>query len=102
MTVDDYLILASEVGVLDIDPAKVLRKERLKPGALLVVDTVAGKVYEDAELKETYARRQPYGEWLYQHLLEMKDLPLPNERVPSSGKGERARLSRFFDTPGRT
>ena len=97
LTDDDTLILASEVGVLDIDPAKVLRKERLKPGALLVVDTVAGEVYEDAQLKENYARRQPYGEWLYQHLLEMKDLPLPNERVPSSQKGERARLYRFFD-----
>jgi glutamate synthase (ferredoxin) len=97
LTDDDTLILASEVGVLDIDPAKVLRKERLKPGALLVVDTVAGEVYEDAELKETYARRQPYGEWLYQHLLEMKDLPLPNERVPTSQKNERAQLYRFFD-----
>jgi len=96
LTDDGYLILASEVGVLDIDPAKVLRKERLKPGALLVVDTVAGRVFEDAELKEAYAARQPYGEWLYQHLIEMKDLPLPNERVPASTKPERARLYRFF------
>jgi glutamate synthase (ferredoxin) len=98
LTDDDYLILASEVGVLDIDPAKVLRKERLKPGALLVVDTVAGKVYEDAELKEMYSRRQPYGEWLYQHLLEMKDLPLAQRARPLSQK-ERARAAsyRFFD-----
>ena len=94
---DDCLIQATEVGVLDIDPAKVVRKKRLKPGALLVVDTVAGRVYEDADLKEDYAARQPYGEWLYQNLIEMKDLPLPNERVPASSKSERARLYRFFD-----
>ncbi len=97
LTADDHLILASEVGVLDIEPENVVRKERLKPGALLVVDTVRGRVYEDADLKEDYARRQPYGEWLYQNLIEMKDLPLPNERVPSSRKDERARLYRFFD-----
>ena len=51
ITDDDYLILSSEVGVLDIDPTKILVKERLRPGKMLLVDTVAGRVIDDDELK---------------------------------------------------
>ena len=68
ITDDDYLILSSEVGVLDIDPTKILVKERLRPGKMLLVDTVAGRVIDDDELKETYANKQPYGEWLDRNL----------------------------------
>ena len=62
ITDDDYLILSSEVGVLDIDPTKIVVKERLRPGKMLLVDTVKGRVIDDDELKETYAGKQPYGE----------------------------------------
>ena len=55
ITDDDTLILSSEVGVLDIDPAKIIVKERLHPGKMLLVDTVKGKVIDDDELKEMYA-----------------------------------------------
>ena len=74
ITDDDYLILSSEVGVLDIDPTKILVKERLRPGKMLLVDTVAGRVIDDDELKETYANKQPYGEWLDRNLLKLEDL----------------------------
>ena len=77
ITDDDDLILSSEVGVLDIDPAKVVAKDRLRPGKMLLVDTVAGKVIDDEELKESYAARQPYGQWIDQYMLELKDLKSP-------------------------
>ena len=64
VTDDDYLILSSEVGVLEIDPTKIVKKDRLRPGKMLLVDTVAGKIIDDDELKERYADKQPYGEWI--------------------------------------
>ena len=64
ITSDDQVILASEVGVLDIDPAKIVKKERLRPGKMLLIDTVKGEVIDDEQLKETYATRQPYQELL--------------------------------------
>ena len=70
ITDDGYVILSSEVGVLDIDPAKIVLKERLHPGKMLLVDTVEGRVIDDEELKNRYADRQPYGEWLDQYLVE--------------------------------
>ena len=78
ITSDDTLILSSEVGVLDIDPGKILVKERLHPGKMLLVDTVQGKVIDDDELKEIYAGRQPYGEWLDSNLIELSSLKIPN------------------------
>ncbi len=66
ITDDGYLILSSEVGVLDIDPTRIVLKERLHPGKMLLVDTVKGRVIDDDELKESYAKKQPYGEWLDQ------------------------------------
>ena len=72
ITDDDYLILSSEVGVLDIDPTKIVVKERLRPGKMLLVDTVKGRVIDDDELKETYAGKQPYGEWIDRNLLNLK------------------------------
>ena len=67
ITTDGYMILSSEVGVmLDIGSDKIVLKERLHPGKMLLVDTVQGKVIDDDELKEYYATSQPYGEWLDQ------------------------------------
>jgi len=96
ITEDDQLILSSEVGVLDIDPTKIVVKERLRPGKMLLVDTVKGEVIDDARLKEEYATRQPYGEWLDNNLIALKDLKIPNERVPEFTKEERQRMQKAF------
>ena len=96
ITDDDTLILSSEVGVLDIDPRKIVVKERLHPGKMLLVDTVKGKVIDDEELKEMYASRQPYGEWLDSHMVQLKDLKIPNQKVPSYTAEECKRLQKAF------
>ena len=96
ITDEDTLILSSEVGVLDIDPGKILIKERLHPGKMLLVDTVQGKVINDDELKEYYAGRQPYGEWLDSNLIELTDLKIPNQKVPSYTAEECRRLQKAF------
>nr|WP_308628629.1 glutamate synthase large subunit [uncultured Eisenbergiella sp.] len=96
VTEDDQLILSSEVGVLDIDPSKIKVKERLRPGKMLLVDTVKGEVIDDDRLKEAYASRQPYGEWLDNNLVELKNLKIPNERVPEFTAVERQRLQKAF------
>src|SRR5699024_1437188 len=87
---------SSEVGVLDIDPAKILVKERLHPGKMLLVDTVAGRVIDDEELKERYANEEPYGEWLDSNLIHLKDLPIPNKDIPKYTKEECTRLQKAF------
>ena len=96
ITDDDYLVLSSEVGVLDIDPSKVVVKERLRPGKMLLVDTVKGIVVDDDELKERYAGRQPYGQWLDEYLLQLKDLKIPNQRVPEYSAEELQRRQKAF------
>ncbi len=96
ITDDDQLILSSEVGVLDMDPTKIIVKERLRPGKMLLVDTVKGEVIDDEELKEKYACSQPYGEWLDSNLVSLKDLKIPNERVPEFTYEERQRMQKAF------
>ncbi len=96
ITEDDTLILSSEVGVLEIPPEQIKVKERLRPGKMLLVDTIKGKVISDEELKEKYASRQPYGEWLDSHLVYLKDLPIPNQRVPEYTDEERQRMQKAF------
>jgi glutamate synthase (ferredoxin) len=93
---DGRLILSSEVGVLPLEEKHVLKKERLHPGKMLLVDTIAGKIYEDEEIKARYAHKEPYGEWLDSNLLELHDVKIPNLRVPSYDKTERARLQKAF------
>ena len=93
---NDTLILSSEVGVLDLEPSHILVKERLHPGKMLLVDTVEGKVISDDELKERYSNRQPYGEWLDRNLVELKNLKIPNRRVPEYTQEERSRLQKAF------
>ena len=96
VTDDGYVILSSEVGVLDIDPAKIVLKERLHPGKMLLVDTVKGEVIDDEELKSRYASRQPYGEWLDQYLVKLKDIKIPNKRVETYSDEMRMRLMKTF------
>ena len=96
ITDDGKLILSSEVGALDLDPRKIVKKSRLEPGKMLLVDTVQGRIIGDAELKETYAARQPYGEWLDRGLIRLKDLPVPNKKVPGYSQEELTRLEKAF------
>ena len=96
ITDDDQLILSSEVGVMDIAPEKIIVKERLRPGKMLLVDTVQGRVIGDEELKEMYADRQPYGEWLDSNLIELKNLKIPNQLVPTYRPEDLKRLQKAF------
>ena len=96
ITDDDYLVLSSEVGVLEVDQTKIIKKERLRPGKMLLVDTEEGRLISDEELKETYAKRRPYGEWLDNNLVNLKDLKIPNKKVPEYSREERAKILRAF------
>ena len=96
ITKDRYLILSSEVGVLDIPPENILCKSRLQPGKMLLVDTNAKKVVSDGELKSLYARRQPYGEWLDSYLVPLESLPVPNRKPPRYSREERHKLLKAF------
>ncbi|MEX1177225.1 MAG: glutamate synthase large subunit [Nitriliruptor sp.] len=75
VTEDGLVVMASEVGVLDIDPASVVTKGRLQPGRMFLVDTAQGRIVDDEELKAELASAQPYGEWLAEGLLRLEDLP---------------------------
>ena len=75
-----YLVLSSEVGALEIPSDVIVKKERLHPGKMLLVDTVKGELIEDETLKNDYAKRQPYGEWLDHNLYPLADLKIPNKR----------------------
>ena len=96
ITDDDYLILSSEVGVLEVDPAKIVKKDRLRPGRMLLVDTVNGRLISDEEIKEKYAKAKPYGEWLDSNLVHLSDLKIPNVRVEEYTDEERQRLQKAF------
>ena len=75
VTEDDLCIMASEVGVVDVDPAKVVAKGRLQPGKIFLIDFDAGRLIPDDEIKEEWAKRRPYGEWLERQRLALADLP---------------------------
>ena len=96
ITDDDHVILASEVGAIDIEQSHVVKKERLRPGKMLLVDTVKGKIIDDDELKLYYASRKPYGQWLDSNLIDMKDLSIPNVGVPQMTKVQRAQLQKTY------
>ena len=75
VTADGLVVLASEAGVLDIDPASIVRKGRLQPGHMFLVDTAAGRIIEDDEVKAQLAAEYPYGEWLQAGLIHLESLP---------------------------
>jgi glutamate synthase (ferredoxin) len=75
VTDDDLVVLASEAGVLDIAPERIVRKERLRPGRLLLIDTAEGRIISDDEIKEKIAAEHPYRSWIDAHMLTLKDLP---------------------------
>ncbi|MBI1352412.1 MAG: glutamate synthase large subunit [Actinomycetales bacterium] len=75
VTDDGLVVLGSEAGVLDIDPASVIRKGRLQPGHMFLVDTAEHRIIEDAEIKAELAAEHPYGEWLHAGLIHLESLP---------------------------
>lgn len=75
ITSDGLIILASEIGVLDVDPSTVVRKGRLRPGSMLLADTVEGHLIEDHELKQQLAHQEPWGEWIAKNRIELEKLP---------------------------
>ncbi len=96
ITKDDNLILSSEVGVLEIAPSMIVKKERLRPGKMLLVDTVKGELIDDDKIKERYAGKQPYGEWLNNNLVNLKDLKIPNKKVEEYSVEDKKRLQKAF------
>ena len=96
ITKDNMLILSSEVGVLDIPEENIVKKSRLMPGRILLVDTVQKKIISDEECKNNYAREYPYGEWLDKNLLHLADLKIPNKKIPVYTQTERDIMYRAF------
>jgi glutamate synthase (NADPH) large chain len=84
VTADGLVILASEVGVLDIEPARVVRRGRLQPGRIFLADTAAGRIVEDEEVKAELAAEHPYQDWLHAGQLHLDDLPDRERHVPSA------------------
>jgi glutamate synthase (NADPH/NADH) large chain len=85
ITSDGLVVLASEVGVLDLDPATVIRKGRLQPGRIFLADTASGRIVEDEEVKAALAAEHPYGDWLHAGLIHLDDLP--DRRREPAGHG---------------
>ncbi|WP_395106901.1 glutamate synthase large subunit [Actinomadura sp. SCN-SB] len=83
VTDDGLVVLASETGVLDIPASKVVRKGRLQPGKIFLVDTAAGRIIEDDEVKAELAAAHPYGEWLHQGLVRFEELPRREREIPT-------------------
>ncbi|HEY0937807.1 MAG TPA: glutamate synthase central domain-containing protein, partial [Trebonia sp.] len=84
VTADGLVILASEVGVLDIEPARVVRRGRLQPGRIFLADTAAGRIIEDEEVKAGLAEEHPYQDWLHAGLVHLDDLPDRARYVPTA------------------
>jgi glutamate synthase (ferredoxin) len=82
VTKDDLVVMASEAGVLDIPPERVLYKGRLQPGRMFLVDTEQGRIVDDEEIKRTTANERPYRQWLNEHLVHLDNLP-PAPEVPA-------------------
>ncbi len=96
VTDDGRVILSSEVGVLDIPAEHIVKKSRLEPGKLLVIDTKKKTIISDDECKKYYAARSPYGEWLDMNLLHLRNLKIPNKKVPYHTQETRDKLLKVF------
>src|SRR5258708_32609732 len=83
VTDDGFVVLSSESGVLDIDPARVVRKGRLQPGRMFLVDTAQGRIIEDDEIKASLAAEHPYTEWLDKGLGRFEELPTREREIPT-------------------
>ncbi len=102
LTHDDRVIMASEVGVVDVEPKNVRVKGRLEPGKMFLVDFEEGRVVPDAEVKARYTDARPYGAWLKEHEIGIDDLPAPPEPAPRPGPnapGPQDEATEAFDRP---
>lgn len=90
------VVLASEVGVLPIDEKEIVRKERIHPGKMLLIDTEQGVILDDDQVKARYMAALPYGEWLDAKLLALADVKIPNKRTPIYTSEERDLLQKAF------
>ncbi len=95
VTHDDLVVMASETGVLDIEPERIKTKGRLQPGKMFLVDTVEGRIVSDKEIKQRLAMRQPYGEWLQENQITLDHLPEP-ARVHASDQSTILARQRAF------
>ena len=95
VTKDDLVIMASEVGVLPVEPERVLSKGRLQPGRMFLVDLREGRIVSDEEIKNEYARQHPYREWLDKNRVLLSDLPKPKHSIPSDLKTINQRQQAF-------
>ncbi|WP_297051996.1 glutamate synthase large subunit [uncultured Dubosiella sp.] len=96
ITKDNMLVLSSEVGVLDVPASRIAEKSRLEPGKMLVIDTAGKGLIKDEDLKKKYADAHPYGEWLHQNLLHLKDLKAPDKKSRMHTQKQRDSLYKFF------
>lgn len=96
ITDDNRLILSSEVGVLDIDDSHIIKKSRLKPGNILLIDVKNGRIISDEECKSYYTNLHPYGEWLSLNLIGLNEVKIPNHKVPIHSEGIRKKLYKVF------
>ncbi|MFZ5806871.1 MAG: glutamate synthase large subunit [Verrucomicrobiota bacterium] len=86
ITKDDFVIMASEVGVLEIEPERIQQKGRLQPGRMFLVDTREGRIISDEEIKEKMAKAHPYRQWLNENLTKLEDLPAPKNKNENLGE----------------
>ncbi|MDP4132726.1 MAG: glutamate synthase large subunit [Bacillota bacterium] len=96
VTDDGTLILSSEVGVLDVPSEHIVKKSRLQPGKILLVDTTKKKIISDEECKGYYSTKRPYGEWLDRNLVRLKDVFIPNKKVETFNQEDRDKMYKVF------
>ena len=96
VTKDGFVVMASEVGVLDIAPENVLHKDRLQPGRMFLVDTAQGRIIADEEIKEGMAARHPYRTWLDTNLVRQSQLPEPAVVAPVEPNGDLLTRQQLF------
>jgi glutamate synthase (NADPH/NADH) large chain len=99
VTEDGLVVLASEVGVLELDPASIVRKGRLEPGRMFLVDTVEGRIIDDEEIKGELATQLPYGEWIDNGLVRLEELPERERQVPTHSMGNDSPLVPLSSRP---
>lgn len=96
ITDDGYLYLSSETGAVYIDEERVVRKDRLEPGKILLVDTIKGKLIEDTEVKKKYSLEKPYKEWLEERLTPLKNINIDNYEHKFMGREEITTYQKIF------
>ncbi len=96
VTKDGFVVMASEVGVLEVDPANVLYKNRLQPGRMFLVDTAQGRIIDDGEIKSGMASAHPYGTWLRDNLVRFADLPHPKSAMSAAPREDLLTAQQLF------